>query len=142
VATEAKYTERAYPTVGEWLGPQPTPNNVLVLEGWLNAINSVVGPVLDIGNIQDISYQMIHRTASVCLQQAEQRAVVYHCFDPSAEQAAYYSSQLRALSGLIAAPARLPFHLLLTDLKKTPGYTALQANWLATNPRADVSDAV
>lgn len=82
IAIEAKYTEPHYESVSTWLSAERmrdetadvtgTSNRERVLHGWLSAINECVGgTLLTQANVGDCTYQLIHRTASVCAISAE-----------------------------------------------------------------------
>lgn len=129
VAVEAKYTEPEYDLVSTWLSASPTPNKMSVLEGWLGRISEATGRNLTIETVQDCTYQLIHRTASVCSVDAGTRAVVYHCFGDSDSQGTIYREMLLRLSNAIQAPDRLKFVLYTTPFVSTESYLALQAQW-------------
>jgi len=133
VADEAKYTEPDYPLVAAWFGDPPSANKTLVLGSWLNMINSAIGCNLTIQQVNGITYQLIHRTASVCSIPATERAVVYHCFDLGGGHC--YEDQLRELAGLIAAPEKLRFFLFATTISKSQPYLQIQREWEANLSR-------
>lgn len=145
ISTEAKYTEPEYAAVSEWLGTPATDNKRLVLEGWLELINKAAGCVLTVDNVQNFTYQLIHRTASACsacMAEAEHRAVLYLYFDPVDALREHYCGQLRSFASLVNAPEKISFFLYNTTLAKTREYAQLQADWLRRNPRPDLSVAV
>lgn len=79
LAIEAKYTEKRYPTVREWLADEGAPegasdNKKRVLAHWLHA----AGSTRPASEVRDLTYQMIHRTASACVARQEARASVAH----------------------------------------------------------------
>lgn len=129
IAIEAKYTEPPYEVVGDWLGASPSQNRELVLRGWLRLINRATESDLDILDVRDCTYQLIHRTASVCETGKQARAVVYQCFDPTEEHLYHYYRQLSFLSGLIKKPQCLSFFLYGVVIRKSSTYQRLQADW-------------
>lgn len=139
IAEEAKYTEPKYETVLTWLGTPAEENKGLVLEGWLEAINKAAGCALTIASVLNLTYQLIHRTASACKPPAERRAVVYHYFDPVDPHQEIYANEFRTLAGLVGAPEKLSFFLYMTTLSKTQEFADLQAEWLRHTPKLDVS---
>jgi hypothetical protein len=141
LAVEAKYTEPVYETVCEWLGERATENRRTVLNSWLRTINAATGATLTIEAVANVTYQLIHRTASACSRDAQRCAVVYHCFDPSRSMLTYYQRQLATLATLIHKPYRITFILLVSTMTLTPHYMKLQAKW-HEKPRPDLSDAV
>jgi hypothetical protein len=141
VAVEAKFTEPRYPTVAKWLGTPPVQNRKRVLEGWLDTINRATGGQLMPEQVRTVTYQLIHRTASACTPPAENRVVVYHCFDLVDEYRSYYSEQLARLANLIAKHELLAFYLCESSLSKTAAYAELQVRWRANTSR-NFADAV
>ena len=105
-------------------------------------INEATGSDLQRDNVLDVVYQLVHRTASVCSLDVEQRAVVYHDFDPVERHREYYATQLQMLADRIAAHDRIQFFLYMTTLTKTREYSRLQSEWSNTNSAPDVPDEV
>jgi len=118
VGMEAKYTEGDYDLVSAWLGEPPSENKKLVLQYWLDLISSATGCSLTVEQVIDCTYQLVHRTASVCSVRAEKRAVVYHCFDLTEDRRRDYLAQLTRLAGRIAAPTKLRFFLLTHTMQR------------------------
>jgi hypothetical protein len=141
LGTEAKYKEPKYSLVSSWLGDPPSDNRKLVLESWLEMVNLNAGCQLTIQQVKNITYQLIHRTASVCNIKAKTRAVVYHYFDPVDSHSKYYENQLRNLASLIAAPHVVQFFLCTTTIFKSEPYAQMQQEWLP-NKGQDFSDRV
>jgi len=107
IAVEAKFTEPRYETVKEWLGVSPTANRTSVLGGWLDAIAAITGNRLSVDDVGDLTYQLIHRTASVCCAPGPLRVLVYQLFGQ--EHPAHYSEDLLSLAELLGAGARLQY---------------------------------
>ena len=128
VAIEAKYTEPPYETVGSSMGNSS--NRTQVLEGWLDLICSAVDRnEINIQDVVDLPYQLIHRCASVCYPKADSRALVYQCFDLDEKKALYYQSQLKSLNALLNKPDELEFFLVNIPLIKSQAYAELQNRW-------------
>ena len=119
IAIEAKYTEQPYEVVRDWLGSPPSRNRVSVLTGWLSLINRATGAALEVTDVLDCTYQLIHRTASACEPGKQLQAMVYQCFDPTEKQLDDDYRQLSRLSRLIDRPERLSFFLFAVNLQKT-----------------------
>ena len=126
-AIEAKYTEPKYETVQVWL--RTSDNRRQVLTGWLKLINNTVGANLTIDDVTEWTYQVIHRTASVCHLNAKRRIVIYQYFGPTNVGQSYYESQLAALSKLIGKPGEMDFYLMCIPLKKHRAYQNLENSW-------------
>lgn len=135
MGTEAKYTEPDYDLVSTWLGEPSSENKKLVLEGWLMLIAGATGCQLTVEQVMNCTYQLVHRTASVCSVRAEKRAVVYHCFDLEADRRRYYMEQLTKLAGLLGAPDNLAFFMLTNTMAKSQAYLDLQMKWRANEGR-------
>jgi hypothetical protein len=131
IAIEAKYTEPEYETVERWLGIQATGNRQAVLAGWLHLIGRATGIFLKAADVQECTYQLIHRTASACSPAVDTRFVVYHCFDLPAGMVEYYHCQLARLKRLLNNPEDLTFYLIMTGLKKSQQYRQLEDSWQA-----------
>jgi hypothetical protein len=140
VGMEAKYTEGKYDVVSAWLGEPPSDNKRLVLEGWLDLIARATGRQLTVEQVKDCTYQLLHRTASVCSVGAERWVVVYHGFDLTEDRNRYYLAQLTRLACLVAIPEKFQFFLLTNTMAKSPAYSELQAKWRANEGRDFAQD--
>lgn len=129
IAVEGKYKEPPYETTRVWIRSPVEPNRKLVLNGWLRLINNATDASLEIAQLLDFPYQLIHRTASACSQLVERPTVVYHCFDPSDELSEYYRRILQAFGRIINAPDRIAFFFYATTMKKNDAYRSLELRW-------------
>jgi len=128
IGIEAKYTEPPYQTVHTWMGNSS--NRMQVLEGWLELICSAVGHErIKIEDVVDLSYQLVHRCASVCYPKVDYRTLVYQCFDLDEKKALYYRSQLKSLNALLSKPHELEFFVVNVPLVKSQVYAELQNCW-------------
>jgi hypothetical protein len=81
VGIEAKWTEPKYETVSAWIDAGKKPDHRRrVLERWLRMIDRFAWRQLDTDAVSDVTYQMIHRLASVCDGAGEKAVLVYHRF--------------------------------------------------------------
>jgi len=96
-AIEGKSTEPRYETVTEWLF-RSAGGREHVLSHWADHISAVTGQPMgqDVGNCV---YQMVHRLASLCTIDRQQRRLVYQVFDVGTEHSSYEVD----LSELVAA---------------------------------------
>jgi len=133
IAIEAKYTEQPYEVVRDWLGLSPSRNRVSVLTGWLSLINRATGAALEVADVLDFTYQLVHRVASACEPGKQAQAMVYQCFDPTEKQLDDYYRQLSRLSRLIDRPEHLSFFLFAVNLQKNSEYLRLQDAWAVGN---------
>lgn len=107
VAVEGKWTEGAgTPQVAKWLTSGNRENRKLVLEHWLDLISGrSLG--LDRSAVSNLSYQVIHRTASACSLPSERVFVVYQCFSTGVEKEV--EPHLRRAAAVIRPTSNLEF---------------------------------
>lgn len=141
MAVEAKRTEPEYESVREWLREPPEPNRQAVLNGWLRTINNATAANLNMECVMNVTYQLIHRTASACSRNAQSYAVAYHCFNPTPPMLAEYQQQIATLATLLNNPARITFVLCNSSATLTPDYVQLQNDW-NQQPHPDLNAAV
>jgi hypothetical protein len=98
IGVEAKYTEPEYESVRAWLRDPRESNRVDVLAGWLELIEFRTSKVIDVEQVLDLPYQLIHRVASPCSVERAQRAVIYLVFGSAAH---HYSTQMRTFAELL-----------------------------------------
>ena len=127
VAIAAKFTEPPSETVGAWLGDPPQANRSAVLEGWLNLIRRVSGAWPRARDVMDLPYQLIHRTASVCLVSGPIRAVVYQVFGEALLD--YYVRNLSELWRRLDRTVAIGFHVLSCPLNSLPTHEGLVKRW-------------
>lgn len=130
IAIEAKYTEPRYQVVADWLceGSHPE-NRKQVLVGWCGLIADVTGRKCDQESLSEVTYQMIHRVASVCSRPEKQRHVVYQVFDPTPEKVAYHRQELVKLKSLLAIGSAIGLHVGAVDIAPSSLYSALVNEW-------------
>ena len=138
IAIEAKYTEPAYETVGNWLGNPPHSNRVAVLGGWIELIERETGVRLSALELARHPYQLVHRTASACFPPVAQRWVVYQLF--SKARLSYYHEHLSAMHRLLRGQMKLFFGLLLSPPEVSAEYAHLVSLWASGH--RDLSDPV
>ncbi len=130
IAIEAKYTEPRYMTVKKWLKNPVSSNRKKVLNGWLNLINKVFGSNLSIINIEQIAYQLVHRTASACALPGQDRHVVYQCFNTGTLDIGYYKDELKKMASLLNSSKKINFYLLECDIQySNKAFEKLLVRW-------------
>jgi len=92
---EAKRTETKYDTVSEWRSGSE--NKELVLSGWLQLISNYTNEEIDLKEILNVPYQMIHRIASACSLKTKINKVIYLCFDLNSEMRKYYKDNINKM---------------------------------------------
>lgn len=138
IAVEAKYMEPAYETVMDWLGDPPRPNRVAVLEGWIEQIQKGTGVRLSALDLYNLPYQLVHRTASACFPNVNQRWVIYQLF--SDKNSSYYKEHLSALHRLLRDQTKISFGILFSPLEPSEEYRRLEGLWVSG--QRDLSDSV
>jgi hypothetical protein len=98
ICIEAKRTEPEYIKVANWLNG--TRNKLEVLDGWISLINKSSCKNIKVEDIQNISYQMIHRTASACSVNRLNKSLVYIGFDLSDKMIDYYRKNLQIIKDI------------------------------------------
>jgi hypothetical protein len=135
IAVEAKATEPEYQTVGRWLAASDGPNRMEVLLGWLELINGASASNLSPDDVTEVTYQLIHRTASACfISDVSWSAVIYQVFSskekalsrPSTNR---YLEQMRGLQRRLADSSRLSFYVLECEFKERERYRELIERW-------------
>lgn len=132
VAVEAKFTEGRYETVGQWLGENPTVNKRDVLNGWVEKIASVTGHSPVPAELDSITYQALHRVASVCSKEAERRAVLYLVFSYEGKGDGYYHDLLSRIRYGFCTDAHLRMGVVSVQVVPTVGYKSLIDEWTCT----------
>ena len=119
VAIEGKSTEGNYDSVKKWLG-KGGDSRPPVLKHWLQLIANRTGipiPPIDFSRFDDVTYQMIHRTASACSLNKPRTVVVYQVFDINGKLPDY-KRKLTELASAIGAAGKID--ILLNIIKSTP----------------------
>jgi hypothetical protein len=155
IGIEAKFTEPVYDTVAAWLergarnGPEAIPeemrrsfeNRRRVLQGWLDLICRATGTSITIEQVKECTYQLIHRTASVCHQTGRASlTVAYQCFYEADRSVPHeeYRRQLAKLKSIIGPQSGLQFVLILCPMQVTPRFQELRDR-RRLDPRVDLS---
>jgi len=143
VAIEAKFTEPHYETVRAWLREPRSDNRIAVLLGWLGLIGKCVSRPIDMEDVLDLPYQLIHRVASVCSVGVPRRYVVYQVFGPQADE--YYSEQLSAMARLVTPSEKVHLSLMSCSFEPSQTFADLEARWIESGKRSlahDVREAL
>lgn len=136
---EAKRTEPKYQTVQDWLISGNKENRIQVLSGWLDLINRRCKTSLETNNIKSLSYQMIHRFASVCKINGNSE-LMYFGFSLKSEAENYYKEELKNLADL--SKREIPVKLILFDLEETDSFKNLERQWNERSKKTDLSEQV
>jgi len=125
IAVEAKRTEPSYSIVKKWLGSSD--NKKRVLNGWLEIISGYVGNKIDIGMVENLPYQLIHRVASACFMKKLKTHVVYLGFELDKAKMNYYSSNIDLLLKLLNN--KISIKLICFQIDKSEEQTKLELLW-------------
>jgi len=120
LAIEAKWTESRYPTVEEWYDYSVNRRNVL--NSWINLLDVYSENNLNISDLVDIPYQMIHRAASACAMN-KSSILAYLLFDKS--HCRVIEEDLRNFWDIMGMPANFKFYMIVIDLKITDNYNKI-----------------
>lgn len=135
VAVEAKWTEPRYPTVASRIrkpendGGDPR----ITVKGWLGHLNSFAAHHLDVDDVADVVYQVIHRAASACaiaIARSCNPHLVYLHFHPSPRNAsattAQYAADLQHLHDLLGRPPEVRFSVVEMPLHFTDAFESIR----------------
>lgn len=121
---EAKRTEPKYETVKKYISKDI--RHEKVVEGWLGIINKKCCTKLTINNVNDCTYQMIHRFASACKVEGPTE-MMYFCFDLSEMKKTYYKSELEKIKDI--SNSKIPIKLILFNTVSSEGLKKLEDDW-------------
>ena len=129
IVIEAKRTESRYNTVEEWLSESPNHqgHRKQVLEAWLDIINSHICSRIDIKEISDLPYQLIHRVAAGCSLNKQHTIIAYIGFDLSAAKTKYYVNFFTRFLKIFKN--KLDFLLYCYEIVKYPEQNNLETKW-------------
>jgi hypothetical protein len=135
VAIEAKWTEPRYPTVSSRIrkpeadGGDPR----ITVRGWLGHLNSFATRPLDVDDVADVVYQVIHRAASACAIAVARNCrphLVYLHFHPSPHSSsattAQYARDLQHLHDLLGRPREVSFSVVEMPLRFTDAFESIR----------------
>lgn len=135
---EAKSTEPKYETVGKFL--KKDERHKTVLNGWLELINKRCNTNLSINDVDNITYQMIHRFASACDVPKDKKAeLLYFCFDINENKKNYYYSELLKIINL--TKGKVPIKLVLFKINTSSFFSELEERW-TINKQRKLSSAI
>lgn len=141
VAIEAKYTEPPYPTVAQWLeAGSNRGNRTEVLQGWCDLIARRTGLGLSESLLPELTYQAVHRLASLCSRPEKDIHLLYLVFGPDPDQQVYYQVELMKLARALGDPRAIPLSHHFVSLTPTRRYQDLIEDWRAH--RSDTRPAI
>lgn len=131
IAIEGKWTEPRYETVAKWSEQGNVANRKKVLAHWLGLIrNRATG--LDDDAIQQIPYQMLHRTASACARSDKRPVVLYQVFRDQ-KHVTDYSADLQHLAKALGQNS-VQLWLAEIPLRLTEQYRSRESEIAASAP--------
>jgi hypothetical protein len=92
-------------------------------------IEKVTGSERNEQLIEDVTYQVIHRVASVCSRPEPNKYVVYQVFDTGADNIQYYITELLKIREIFGGSGILNLCLLFADIEPTDKYLSLVNQW-------------
>jgi hypothetical protein len=132
VAVEAKFTEGQYELVDTWLGDNPTQNRRDVLNGWVQAISSITGKRPDGNSLRQMTYQALHRIASVQDKHGRRKAVIYLVFRQDNRAKDYYCTMLSRIAKGFGIEGHIDFAVLSVQVTPSDEYQHLITAWKQT----------
>ncbi|MDX2013670.1 MAG: hypothetical protein SFW67_25980 [Myxococcaceae bacterium] len=118
VAVEAKYLERPYQRVAEWLsGGKNAENRKRVLRHWLHLIRNRTGHEVQLQAVDAVVYQMVHRTASACSVATPRHDVAHLVFGEVHD----YRELITKLADIVDPNRRIRFWLVSAKASAGPG---------------------
>jgi len=129
MAVEAKWTEPAYETVGDWLtrsskGAKGKRNRQDVLSGWLSLLEPT--RTLTIDDVKGITYQTVHRAASACrIGTPPQFSYLQFVSDGVVSMHQKRLADLHTLRAVLGNPKSFPFRLIEVDIEPTAEFGQL-----------------
>ena len=123
VAIEGKSTEDNYDSVKDWLAKGGS-SRPPVLAHWLELIANKTGIKIhktNFSTFDDVTYQMIHRTASACALDKPHTVVVYQIFDVK-QKLPNYKEKLLGLATAIGAEGKIDILLNVIRTHRTKAY--------------------
>jgi hypothetical protein len=128
IAVEAKWTEPRYKSVRAWL-QEGGPNRIEVIDGWRSLLNACAERPVDLDDVMEVRYQLIHRAASACACNRRRPALSYLQFfpQPDGRQSAndHVRKDLYTLRAALGEPDGFPFYVLEVELEPTVGFEAI-----------------
>ncbi len=112
IAVEAKNIEGSYDKVHKWIDTKTRENKRKVLQGWITLINLKAGTNIEIDDVQDITYQMIHRLASACIDETKNPEMIYLYFGNNQRMMDYYNEQINTLRLLVEDRIKIGLHII------------------------------
>ena len=128
LAIESKRTEPAYETVEKWL--KDIPNRYLVLDGWLEILNSNLKLNIEIKDVSSLPYQLVHRVASAFLSE-KKPMVLYIGFDLDERKENYYLESLTKFSNILQQKVDIYFYCY--SIEKFDEQNLLEKDWNSGN---------
>ena len=138
IAIEAKWTERRYETVEDWL--RDSENRTEVLRGWCELLEQRGANPIRKGDLYGLPYQMIHRAASACHPQgvATSRWLIYMLFETTTKERDEYLLDLRRLRDVLGAESTLGIALAECTIEPSERLIQLRARWNGRERRLHV----
>jgi hypothetical protein len=125
---ESKRTEPSYETVEKWL--KNIPNRYLVLEGWIEILNSNLELNIQVVDVLNLPYQLVHRVASAFFS-GKKPLVLYIGFDLDSKKEQYYFDSLTKFSNILEQKVDLYFNCY--SIEKFDEQNELEKCWNSGN---------
>jgi len=128
IAIEAKYTEPRYERVDKWLDRATSSNRAEVLDGWFDLLMRSTTAKLLADDFSDVPYQLVHRAASACSTDAQEKWLVYQVFGDS-KTWELYRAELRKFAKLLGPDHSLMICLAACSANPSAHQAKLKRRW-------------
>jgi hypothetical protein len=108
-----------------WLRTPRETNREQVLGGWVELIRTGTATKLDIEQLLDLPYQLIHRAAAACGVQCGSRALAYQVFGTESD---YYVKTLTAFRNVLGPTEGLKLFVVATKAEPLDALRAVPAD--------------
>lgn len=125
IAIEAKWSEGQYDSLSKWFAKDPSDNRKTVISHWLNLISQKIGCVPCREDLNEVIYQMIHRTASACSFPAKKPILVYQSFEEADDPHPDRFGALTLFYNKLHQPENLQFWFARVPVRRTDAFRAL-----------------
>jgi len=128
LAIEAKWTEKRYVAVADWIKKgKNQANRIAVLQGWINYLQPFSPKTLSIEDLSVQVYQMVHRAASVC-SFTTKPILAYMQFTETLKQNndSYIFNDLTSFWNKLGNPENLLFYSIQVLLERNPAFRKIE----------------
>lgn len=125
---EAKYKENRYDSCRKWIDKGKNSDiREKVLNHWIGIMNKNLDCKIELNDIMELEYQLIHRTASVCYEKRNKYYVLYQKFYKGNEAKLKQKEDLKKLKNIIKNN-KIRFAIQFIKFKDSEHYENIKAS--------------